>query len=76
MSDDNNDMPREEGLDHSLELLTEGYEFIINRRQAMQSNVLETKLLGRKVVCMSGSKAAEVFYDNDKFKREGATPCR
>ncbi|MCE7791576.1 cytochrome P450 [Salipaludibacillus sp. CUR1] len=73
MSNENN-MPKEEGLDHSLKLLKEGYQFIINRRHTMQSNVFETKLLGSKAICLSGSEAAKIFYDNDKFKREGAAP--
>ncbi|PYZ94984.1 cytochrome P450 [Salipaludibacillus keqinensis] len=67
-------MPKEKGLDHTLSLLQEGYQFIINRRHTMQSNVFETKLLGEKAICLSGSEAAKVFYDNDKFKREGAAP--
>ncbi|WP_280771733.1 cytochrome P450 [Salipaludibacillus daqingensis] len=67
-------MPKEEGLDHSFKLLKEGYEFIINRRDTMESNVFETRLLGEKAICLSGSEAAKVFYDNEKFKREGAAP--
>ncbi|MCR6109810.1 cytochrome P450 [Bacillus sp. A301a_S52] len=70
----NRQMPKEEGLDHSLKLLKEGYQFIINRRHTMQSNVFETRLLGDKAICLSGSEAAKIFYDNDKFKREGAAP--
>ncbi|SES10249.1 cytochrome P450 [Salisediminibacterium halotolerans] len=67
-------MPYEKGLDHSLKLLREGYSFIINRKQAFDSNVFETKLLGEKVICLTGSEAAELFYDTEKFKREGAAP--
>jgi fatty-acid peroxygenase len=70
----NSNMPKEEGLDNSLKLLKEGYQFIINRRHTMQSNVFETKLLGEKAICLSGSEAAKIFYDNSKFKREGAAP--
>ncbi|MEG9294908.1 cytochrome P450 [Mangrovibacillus sp. Mu-81] len=76
MSENKNQMPREEGIDHSLSLLREGYMYILNRRQSFHSNVFETRLLGKKAICMSGKEAAEVFYDHDKFKRKGAAPKR
>lgn len=73
---ENNQMPQDEGLDNTLKVLKEGYQFIMNRRHTMQSNVFETKILGEKTICMSGSKAAEVFYDNNKFRRADAAPTR
>ncbi|WP_368504983.1 cytochrome P450 [Alkalihalophilus sp. As8PL] len=69
-------MPKEGGLDHSLKLLKEGYQFILNRRHTFQSNVFETKLLAEKAICLTGKEAAKVFYDNDKFTRVGAAPKR
>ncbi|SDN99475.1 cytochrome P450 [Alkalicoccus daliensis] len=74
--EENNQMPQEEGLDNTLKVLKEGYQFIMNRRHTMQSNVFETKILGEKTICMSGSKAAEVFYDSQKFRRADAAPSR
>lgn len=71
-----NSVPKEEGLDHSLSLLREGYLYILNRRQSFQSDVFETRLLGKKAICMGGKEAAAVFYDNSKFKREGVAPNR
>lgn len=67
-------MPREDGLDHSLSLIREGYMYIPNRCHSFNSDIFETRLLGQKAVCMGGKRAAEVFYDNEKFKRKGATP--
>ncbi|WP_449354750.1 cytochrome P450 [Virgibacillus natechei] len=69
-------MPKEEGLDNTVKALREGYQFIMNRRHTMHSNVFETTLLGEKAICMSGSEAAKVFYDNDKFRRADAAPTR
>ncbi|MER1998993.1 MAG: cytochrome P450, partial [Lysinibacillus sp.] len=69
-------MPREEGLDHSLDLMREGYMYILNRCQSFNSNIFETRLLGKKAICMRGKEAAEAFYDPEKFKREGAAPNR
>lgn len=69
-------MPKEEGLDQTLSVLREGYMYITNRRAGFQSDVFETSLLGEKAICMTGEEAASLFYDNDKFTREGAAPKR
>lgn len=71
-----NPIPHEEGVDHTLNLLREGYRFILNRRRSFNSDVFETRLLGKKAICLGGKDAAEIFYDPDKFKREGAAPNR
>lgn len=69
-------VPREEGIDNSLSLLREGYMYIPNRRHSFATNVFETRLLGQKAICMGGEEAAEIFYDNEKFIRNGAAPKR
>lgn len=71
-----NSVPKEEGIDHSLNLLKEGYLYILNRRQSFHSDLFETRLLGKKAVCMGGKEAADLFYDNSKFKRAGVAPNR
>lgn len=71
-----NNIPREEGLDHSLSLLREGYMYIPNRKKSFVSNIFETRLLGQSAICMSGKKAAELFYDEEKFMRKGVAPKR
>ncbi|GGC96057.1 fatty-acid peroxygenase [Thalassobacillus devorans] len=69
-------VPREKTLDNSLALLKEGYHFIQNRCETYGSDVFETRLLGEKVICMSGEEAAALFYDKDKFTRQNAAPKR
>ena len=69
-------MPKEEGLDHTLELKREGYRFISNRRERLGTDVFETRLLGQQTICMVGEEAARIFYDDTRFKREGAAPRR
>ncbi|SFB06998.1 fatty-acid peroxygenase [Lentibacillus halodurans] len=70
-------IPREKGLDHTLTMLSEGYQYILNRRRRFQSDIFQTRLLGgQKVICIGGEEAAEVFYDEEKFKRKGAVPNR
>lgn len=71
-----NIIPREEGIDHSLSLLREGYMYIPNRRHSFASPIFETRLLGHKAICMGGKEATEIFYDNEKFMRSGAAPKR
>ncbi|TCP19986.1 fatty-acid peroxygenase [Scopulibacillus darangshiensis] len=71
-----NHIPREEGIDHSLSLMREGYMYISNRRHSFNSDIFETRLLGKKAICIGGKEAAEVFYDTEKFKRKDAAPNR
>lgn len=71
-----NQMPREEGIDHSISVLKEGYKFIVNRQRKLHANVFETRILGKKTICMIGEEAAKIFYDTDKFQRNGAAPNR
>ncbi len=69
-------LPKEEGVDHTLSLLKEGYLFLANRRNTLNSKVFETRVLGKKAICLSGKEAAELFYDNKKFIRHGVVPER
>lgn len=67
---------REKGMDNTHRLLMEGFHYIPERRRKFQSNIFQTRLLGQKVICIGGEEAAEVFYDEGKFKRKGAAPNR
>ena len=70
-------LPQDTGPDNTVAFLNEGYLFITNRREKFKHDIFETHLLGgKKVICMAGKEAAKIFYDNDKFKREGAAPNR
>ncbi len=67
-------IPKEEGLDHTISVLKEGYDYIPNRSRQFNSSLFETRLLGERVICMTGEEAGEIFYDNHKFIRSGAAP--
>ncbi|CAM3715270.1 cytochrome P450 [Alkalicoccus chagannorensis] len=67
-------VPKAKGLDNTMKLLNEGFLFITNRRKALGSDVFETRLLGKKAVCMAGEEAVEKFYDTSLFVRENAVP--
>lgn len=68
----NEQVPKDKTLDNTVALMREGYLFIRNRIEEYQSDIFETHVLGQKVTCMGGSEAAKLFYDNDKFQRQGA----
>ncbi|WP_422656936.1 cytochrome P450 [Paenibacillus sp. EC2-1] len=69
-------IPKEDGLDNSLDVLREGYLYITNRAIGFQSDIFETRLLGERAICLRGEEAAKLFYDNDKFERKKAAPKR
>ncbi len=69
-------IPADGSVDSTLALVREGYRFIINRCQRLQSDVIQTRLLFQPVICMAGAEAAKVFYDNDRFLRRGSAPAR
>lgn len=62
--------------DGTMALLREGYLYIPNRCKELDSQVFETRLLGKDVLCLSGYEAAELFYDNERFERKNAAPKR
>ncbi len=68
--------PQDQGFDQSLALIQEGYRFIRNRVERLESNIFEAHFFGKKVICMNGAEAAKLFYDPEKFQRKGATPKR
>lgn len=71
------ELPYDKGIDNTLSFLNQGYLYITNQRKRLNRDMFKTRVLGGKqVVCMAGKEAAEVFYDNDKFKRDGAAPSR
>ncbi|MDY0410287.1 cytochrome P450 family protein [Paracerasibacillus soli] len=70
-------IPIDKGIDNSLKLLMEGYQYIPKRRRKFNSDIFETRILGgQRTVCMAGADAAEIFYDNEKFNRHGVAPKR
>ena len=72
----NSNMPKDSGFDKTLSVLKEGYEFVMNRDKEMHTNIFETRILGEKTICLTGSELAELFYDNTRFSRSDAAPVR
>lgn len=55
-------LPRASGIDSTLALLRERYEFISKRCPRLGGDVFERRL-GRPAICMRGAEAARVFYE-------------
>ncbi|MEN2768961.1 cytochrome P450 [Ornithinibacillus xuwenensis] len=70
-------IPIDRGIDNTAKLLLEGYTYITNRRKRYGRDIFETRLLGgQKAICIAGEEAVKVFYDKEKFIRNGAAPKR
>lgn len=69
-------IPRDESPDGTLALARDPYGFISKRCRRYRSDLFETRLLLQKTVCVTGPRAAELFYDPDRFARSGASPGR
>ncbi|KTT11204.1 cytochrome P450 [Pseudomonas oryzihabitans] len=67
-------VPRCGPLDSSLALLREGYAFISNRCDRLDSDVFATRLLLQSTLCLRGPAAVELFYREDRFTRADAAP--
>lgn len=68
--------PKDKGLDHTLDLIQEGYLFIGHRAGWYQTDLFETRLLGKKIICMTGAAAAKMFYNETIFERNKVMPKR
>ncbi|MCW8158855.1 cytochrome P450 [Stutzerimonas stutzeri] len=68
------DIPRDEHLESSLALLSEGYPFIRDRCRRLHSNVFQARLLMQNTICLSGQEAARLFYDERYLQRDKAMP--
>lgn len=67
-------IPEDDRLDSSLALMREGYGFIRSRCERLESPVFRTRLLLQDTLCLSGTEAARLFYDESRFVRAHAAP--
>lgn len=68
------DIISDEKIDSTLDLWREGYLFISNRREALNTDIFSTRLFLHDTLCIGGPESAKLFYDNDHFKRHGVAP--
>lgn len=67
-------LPRLPHGDHSASLLADPYRFIAQACRAAGADAVETRLLMQPTICMTGVRAAALFYDTERFQRAGAAP--
>ena len=68
------DIPREKSFDSTLAFLREGYRFISNRCDRLNTDIFSTRITLTPVICLRGADAAGMFYGEDRFTRHGAMP--
>lgn len=54
-------IPVDKNIDSTVALLREGYLFISNRRKHFQSDIFQTRLMFKKVICITGGDAVAIF---------------
>ncbi|MFI7439278.1 cytochrome P450 [Nonomuraea indica] len=64
------------GPDDTVAFRLSPYTYIGDRARALGVDVFDTRLLLRPTTCMTGAEAARVFYDPERFVRQGAAPGR
>ncbi|ORE92795.1 cytochrome P450 [Aurantimonas sp. 22II-16-19i] len=67
-------IPKDDVLDSSVALQSEGYEFVAVRCRRFGSEIFAARLLGETYYCMRGPDAARMFYEPDRMTRNGALP--
>ncbi|MGA6927649.1 MAG: cytochrome P450 [Desulfosarcina sp.] len=68
-------IPQEGSPDSTLSLATDPYRFIARGCRRHRSDLFQTRLLLHPVICMQGEAAARLFYDIERFSREGIAPA-
>lgn len=67
-------LPAVSHWDSSARLLADPYRFIGRACRAAGADAVQARLLMQPTVCLTGSRAAALFYDNERFERAGAAP--
>jgi len=62
-------IPTDPGFDSTLALLEQGYPFIARRCAELRTDVFQTRLMLRRVLCAVGADAAAMFYAPGRFER-------
>ncbi|MCU1571811.1 MAG: putative fatty acid beta hydroxylase [Naasia sp.] len=61
--------------DSSLAFVADGYHYISRTCDRLGTDGFRTRLMGRPITCIRGGEAARIFYEGDRFDREGAMPA-
>ncbi len=67
-------MPRPRAFDSTREFFSDPYRYIGGQCRALNTDVFQARLLLAPTIFLSGPRAAELFYDGERFQRRGAAP--
>lgn len=67
-------VPRLPGLDHTISLVREGYQFVGRRCDARAVDGVVARLQGREALCVRGLEGAGLVYGGAQVTRAGAIP--
>ncbi|HYG45392.1 MAG TPA: cytochrome P450, partial [Bordetella sp.] len=65
-------IPALPAFDSTWAFFSDPYRFISRQCRALNTDVFQTRLLLAPTLCLTGSRAAELFYDSSRFQRHGA----
>lgn len=71
---DTRSVPRLPARDSTLALLADPYRFLGRQAAALSSDVFEAGIFLQPTLCLTGTEAASLFYDNTRFIRHNAAP--
>ncbi|HYG43224.1 MAG TPA: cytochrome P450 [Bordetella sp.] len=67
-------IPALPAFDSTWAFFSDPYRFISRHCRALNTDVFQTRLLLAPTLCLTGPRAAELFYDSSRFQRHGAAP--
>lgn len=76
MAQDTRPIPRAPGWDATLGFRRRPYTYIADVCRRRGADAVRTRLFLRPAVLMTGPEATRLFYDQDRFVRQGAMPPR
>ncbi|MDT0651049.1 cytochrome P450 [Autumnicola edwardsiae] len=63
-------------MESTFGIVFKGYPYFKEKFEKENKDIIKTRLLFKKTLVLRGVEAAEIFYDQSKFQRKGATPKR
>lgn len=69
-------IPKDLPFDSTYGFIRDGYLFISNRMKQKNTEIFSARFFGKKITFLMGKEAAQLFYNEDFFKRKGVCPMR
>lgn len=63
-------LPKAPGLDNTFKFLADPYRFICRMGARLDTDIFQTRLLGKPAICILGADAAQIFFDPELVNRK------